>query len=101
MSNIGGKGQTGKERDIRVRFTSRCWEYLDKHFHKLSPANKLRVCLEIARKSMPQQIEQTITVNTLPAIVINGVPLEINIGSPQYPSSRSFGDAREIASNPN
>ena len=99
--NTTGKGKTGKECDIRVKFVNRMWEYLDVNFRKLSKANQLKVALEITRRSMPQQIEQTVTVNTLPPIVINGVPLEINIGSTEHTGSRSFGDAREAVTNPN
>ena len=81
----GGKGQTKREKDIRVKVLNKCWEYIHDNFHKLNEKNKLKVCLELSKKNIPQEsfLEGQIKVTQMPTIKLDtGQDFIPNIGEP-------------------
>ena len=69
------------ERTIKELFIGKCWAYLDKNFSKFSQANKIKIAMELCKKSIPTELTGEIrTITQMPSIQINGEDLEINIG---------------------
>jgi len=77
MYNEEKNGTTHSVRDEVIR---RSWEYLRDNFHKFSPANQLKVSLELSKKSMPTQIEAEVKVVKMPDIKVGGRLAEYHLG---------------------
>jgi hypothetical protein len=74
---------TKEEKSIKRLFVGKCWTYLHDNFHKFSDTNKLKVALELAKKSLPQEISGTLGhVVKMGQITVGGEPLDFNIGEP-------------------
>lgn len=74
---------TKGEKSIRELFIGKCWSYLDENFHKFSDANKIKIALELSKKSIPTVLEggdRPLVV--MPTIKLSGKELEFKIGSP-------------------
>ena len=84
-----GKTLSKAELNVKTQFISKMWSYLDANFHKFSQGNQIKIALSISQKNMPTQIDQNITLTTMPDITLDGTALELNIGKPQ---NRITGD---------
>jgi hypothetical protein len=49
------------------------WEYIDQNFHKFSDNNKVKVCLALAQKDMPTQLDGKVS-ETIINIIKAGIP---------------------------
>lgn len=61
---------TKQEKTIKELFIGECWEYLRNNFHKFNQTNKIKIALELSKKSIPQEIEGNFkhAVTEMPAI---------------------------------
>ncbi len=73
---------TQRERTVKELVLETCWEYLRSNFSKFSDANKIKVALALAQKSLPQETIGSLQVTQMPAITKGSEPLEYNIGNP-------------------
>ena len=65
----------------QTRLYNMSYDYLLDNFHKFSEANKIKIALQLTSKMVPTQLEGGLTLTQMPAIVIDGQPLEPNIGN--------------------
>lgn len=84
-------GLCERDRDVKNEVIQMCWMYLKSNFSKFSDGNKLKVSLAIVSKNMPQEVNQVVQVNQLPAVKINDSELEFDVG--EYISSRITQDS--------
>lgn len=77
------------EKTIKDLFIGNCWEYLRDNFHKFTDTNKIKIALELAKKSIPTELEHSgqIVFNQMTTIVVQEKPLELNFGE-QYRAAR-------------
>ena len=73
---------TTEEKQAKKELLNKCWTYLRDNFHKFNDTNKIRVALELVKKDMPTQLEGEIghRITQMPAVTIDGKPLEYDIG---------------------
>jgi hypothetical protein len=84
MPSIPNK-RVKREQDIKIRVIGKCWSYIEDNFHKFSEANKLKVSMELCKKSIPQEniLDGQLRITQMPTIKLdNGQPFVPNIGEP-------------------
>jgi hypothetical protein len=59
--------------DVKTRVIHKMWEYIDQNFHKFSDNNKVKVCLALAQKDMPTQLDGKVS-ETIINIIKAGIP---------------------------
>lgn len=71
------------EKNIKELFIGECWEYLRENFHKFNEANKIKIALELSKKSIPTELTGGFNVQpvVMGTITIDNKPVEFNIGS--------------------
>jgi len=80
------KGNQPSLRKKQERLYQMCHDYLIDNFHKFSEANKIKIALQLGSKLAPTQNQTTFdgTINAnvtmMPAVEIDGKPLEADIG---------------------
>lgn len=42
--------------DVITRVLARKWDWLDKNFHKLSTEQKIKICMELCKRNIPQEL---------------------------------------------
>ena len=77
------------EKTVKELFIGECWEYLRNNFHKFNEANKIKIALELSKKSIPTELTGNINTNitAMGTIVYGGVKAEFNIGSNNPPEN--------------
>lgn len=68
------------EENIREKVLGMMWTYVQDNFHKFSEANKIALAKALLGKNIPQQLDGTLELVTMPTITINGQPLELKLG---------------------
>lgn len=72
------------EKSKRNLLIGKSWEYLSDNFHKFTEDNRIKIALELIKKSMPTLLEGKGFENKQIVIFRNEQSLkEINIGNPQ------------------
>lgn len=72
---------------VKELFIGKCWQYLYDNFHKFSEPNRIKIALELSKKSIPTQLEHSgeIKYTKMPEVKVNrhGVQelLTFNIGN--------------------
>jgi len=46
-----------EEQQVREQLVNKCFVYLNDNFHKFKEAKKIRIAIDIIKKSLPQQME--------------------------------------------
>ena len=71
------------EKAAREDLIHKCYTYLRDNFHKFNDTNKLKVALELVKKSIPTNIEGEMNhkVTMMPAVKIGGKEMELDIGT--------------------
>ena len=80
---------TKHEKTVKELFIGECWEYLRENFHKFNEANKIKIALELSKKSIPTELTGSIntSITAMGTIVYGGVDAEFNIGSNHSPEN--------------
>jgi len=93
---------TLNEKKSRNLLIGKSYEYLNDNFHKFKENNRIKVALEIIKKSMPTQLEHSgdIKYTRMTSIVIEHKTQELDFGEDiKIGDSRITADTREVGSN--
>ncbi len=69
------------EKTIKELFVGNCWSYLHDNFHKFNETNKIKIALELCKKSLPTVMEGGLSFSQMPTVKLGGKEQELNIGN--------------------
>jgi len=84
---------TKEEKTARDVLITKSYTYLNDNFHKFTEGSKIRIALEIIKKSMPTFIDHSGEVNftQMATIMVEAKPMDLDLGEDMPPKNRIAG----------